>query len=75
VALAVGPIVCTIHTTSSREVIRLLVREGWVLVAQRGSHRQFKHGVRPGRVTVPHPVKDIKPGTLASIYRQSGLKK
>jgi len=35
-----------------REVIRLLERGGWVLVVTRGSHRQFKHPIKPGRVTV-----------------------
>ncbi|WP_239446724.1 type II toxin-antitoxin system HicA family toxin [Mailhella massiliensis] len=40
----------------------------------KGDHHQFKHPTIPGRVTVPHPKKDIPPGTLASIRRQSGLK-
>ncbi|HHL8177359.1 TPA: type II toxin-antitoxin system HicA family toxin [Escherichia coli] len=39
----------------------------------RGSHHQFRHPVHPGLVTVPHPKKDIKPGTLAQIGRQAGL--
>ncbi len=68
-------LVCIIHTMSSRELIRLLNRDGWVEVAQKGSHKQFKHATKPGRVTVPHPVKDVKPGTLASILRQAGLKR
>jgi predicted RNA binding protein YcfA (HicA-like mRNA interferase family) len=59
---------------SSREVIRRLEQDGWVRVAQRGSHVQFKHPVKPGRVTVPHPVRDLARGTLHSIERQSGLK-
>jgi predicted RNA binding protein YcfA (HicA-like mRNA interferase family) len=52
-----------------KDVIRLLEAEGWFLVATRGSHRQYKHPVRPGRVTVAG-----KPGTLNSILKQSGLK-
>lgn len=67
--------VCMIHTMSSRELIRLLNRDGWIEVAQKGSHKQFEHPSKPGRVTVPHPVKDVKPGTLASILRQAGLKR
>jgi predicted RNA binding protein YcfA (HicA-like mRNA interferase family) len=35
-----------------KDVIRLLEGEGWILIAMRGSHRQYKHPVRPGRVTV-----------------------
>jgi predicted RNA binding protein YcfA (HicA-like mRNA interferase family) len=54
---------------SSREVIRRLRAAGWVRVAQRGSHVQFKHPDRPGRVTVPHPDKDIPIGTLRSIEK------
>lgn len=56
----------------SRKLIRLLERDGWVRVAVRRSHWQFKHPERPGRITVPHPDRDIKRGTLASIYRQAG---
>jgi len=43
-------------------------------VATKGSHWQFKHPVRPGRVTVPHPKQDIAIGTLRSIEQQSGTK-
>lgn len=57
----------------SREVINKLKADGWYRVAQQGDHVQFKHPVKPGRVTVPHPVKDIPSGTLSSIRRQSGL--
>jgi len=44
----------------------------WERVAVKGSHWQFKHPTKQGRVTVPHPVKDIKAGTVMSIYRQAG---
>jgi predicted RNA binding protein YcfA (HicA-like mRNA interferase family) len=57
------------------EVIRLLQRDGWNLIATRGSHRQFKHASRPGRVTVPGKLSDdLAPGTLNSIFKQAGLK-
>ena len=56
------------------EIIRLIERDGWRQVAQRGSHRQFKHPDRPGRVTVAgKPSDDLAPGTLNSILKQSGL--
>jgi predicted RNA binding protein YcfA (HicA-like mRNA interferase family) len=58
----------------SRDVIAALRAAGWVEVAQKGSHKQFKHPSRAGRVTVPHPERDLPIGTLRSIERQSGLK-
>jgi predicted RNA binding protein YcfA (HicA-like mRNA interferase family) len=58
-----------------REAIRMLEAEGWFLVATRGSHRQYKHPTKSGRVTVAgHPADDLAPGTLNSILKQSGLK-
>jgi predicted RNA binding protein YcfA (HicA-like mRNA interferase family) len=59
---------------NSREVIRRLKANGWFEVSQSGSHKQFKHPVRPGRVTVVYPQKDIPVGTLKSIEKQSGLR-
>jgi predicted RNA binding protein YcfA (HicA-like mRNA interferase family) len=57
------------------EVLRMLQTDGWNLVATRGSHRQFKHAGKPGRVTVPgKPSDDLAPGTLNSILKQVGLK-
>ena len=58
---------------NSRDVIRLLLADGWVEVARRGSHAQFKHPPKPGRVTVPHPKRDLPRGTLRSIERQAGI--
>jgi predicted RNA binding protein YcfA (HicA-like mRNA interferase family) len=58
-----------------REVIALLAADGWVLVATKGSHRQYKHPSKKGRVTVPGKMGDeLKPGTLNSIRKQAGLK-
>lgn len=59
---------------SSREVIRRLKSDGWFEVGQTGSHKQFKHPVKPGRVTVVSPQRDVPEGTLRSIEKQSGLK-
>jgi len=58
----------------SREVIAALEADGWAEVARKGSHVQFKHPTKPGRVTVPHPERDIPIGTLKSIEKQSGIK-
>ena len=58
------------------EILRQIQDDGWFLVATRGSHRQFKHAVKPGRVTVAgKPSDDLAPGTLNSILKQAGLKK
>jgi predicted RNA binding protein YcfA (HicA-like mRNA interferase family) len=58
------------------EVLRMLLDDGWSPVATRGSHRQFKHTTKQGRVTVPgKPSDDLAPGTLNSILKQAGLKK
>jgi len=59
---------------TSRDIIKALKDDGWFQVDQDGSHVQFKHATKKGRVTVPHPKKDIPIGTLRSIERQSGLK-
>ena len=59
---------------SSREVIKILKKDGWYEVACVGDHHQFKHAPKPGKVTVTHPVKDIPLRTLKSIERQAGLK-
>jgi predicted RNA binding protein YcfA (HicA-like mRNA interferase family) len=58
----------------SRDIIRALKAAGWQHVATKGSHHPFKHPSRPGRVTVPHPKRDIPAGTLRSVERQAGLK-
>jgi predicted RNA binding protein YcfA (HicA-like mRNA interferase family) len=58
-----------------RDAVRLNEKDGWFLVATRGSHRQYKHPTRPGRVTsAGKPSDDISPGTLNSILKQAGLK-
>ena len=57
---------------SSRDVMRTLAGEGWELRSVDGSHHNFRHPTKPGRVTVPHPVKDMSTGTLRSVFRQAG---
>jgi predicted RNA binding protein YcfA (HicA-like mRNA interferase family) len=57
-------------------VIKMLQKDGWGIVNIQGSHRQFKHPVKSGRVTVPGKSSDdLAPGTLNSILKQAGLKK
>lgn len=57
-----------------RDAIQLIERDGWFLVATRGSHRQYKHAMKPGRVTIAGKASDdLAPGTLNSILKQAGL--
>jgi predicted RNA binding protein YcfA (HicA-like mRNA interferase family) len=56
-------------------ILRILEADGWYLVATRGSHRQYKHPVKPGRVTVPGKRSDdLSPGTRNSILKQAKLR-
>ena len=58
-----------------KEIIELLERDGWYLVRTRGSHRQYKHPAKKGKVTVAGKLSDdLGPGTLNSILKQGGLK-
>lgn len=58
-----------------RDIIDRLEKDGWYLVATRGSHRQFKHSTKTGRVTIAgKPNDDIAPGTFNSIRKQAGWK-
>lgn len=59
-----------------REIVKILKKDGWYQVGQSGSHVQFKHPSKPGRVTVPkHGGRTIAPGTEKSIYEQAGINK
>jgi predicted RNA binding protein YcfA (HicA-like mRNA interferase family) len=59
---------------NSRDIISALQADGWKQVAQEGSHVQFKHPTKTGRVTVPHPKRDVPIGTFRSIEKQANLK-
>lgn len=58
----------------SRELIQLIEADGWYEVEVKGSHHQFRHPCKPGRVTVPHPRHGLPRGTVHSILKQAGLK-
>jgi len=65
---------CTARPAALREIIRLIEDDGWRLVAQRGSHRQYAHPTKPGKVTVAgKPNADVPTGTATNILRQAGL--
>lgn len=58
-----------------REAIKMVEADGWCMVATRGSHRQYKHPSKPGRITIAgNPGDDLAVGTVNSIRKQAGLK-
>ena len=58
-----------------RDIIKLIEADGWYLVVTEGSHKQYKHRDKPGRVTIAgKPGDDLAPGTLNSILKQAQLK-
>lgn len=59
---------------SSREIIKILEADGWYEVNCVGDHHQYKHPTKKGRVTVPHPNKDLPKRTVKSIFTQAGIK-
>jgi len=59
-----------------RNVIKMIEADGWYLVATKGSHRQYKHPTKLGRVTIAgRPSHDLAPSTLNSILKQAQLKR
>lgn len=59
---------------TAKEVIRRLQKEGWYVKDQKGSHKQFIHPSKKGKVTIPIHSGDIPPGTLNAIFKQVGWK-
>ena len=58
---------------SSKEIIRLLIKDGWYLLNIRGDHHQFKHPTKKGKITVTHPRKDFPIKTIKNIFKMSGI--
>jgi predicted RNA binding protein YcfA (HicA-like mRNA interferase family) len=66
---------CLILTSfSSKEILQILAQDGWMFKRQRGSHIQLEHPIKKGKVTVPHPRKNLKPKIIQTILKQAGLK-
>lgn len=57
----------------SRGLIKLLEKDGWFQIGVTGSHHHFKHPTKAGKVTVPHPRKDIPVGTVRAVLRAADL--
>ena len=60
-------------TFASRELIKMVEADGWVHVDTTGSHHHFKHPTKIGKVTIPHPKKDLPIGTVKSILHQAKI--
>lgn len=56
------------------EIEKIILKDGWVLKTQKGSHRQYVHPNKPGKVTIPFHKGDLDKGTANSILKQAGLK-
>lgn len=56
-----------------REIRKIIEADGWYMVKQVGSHMQFKHAIKPGKITIPNHSGDLDKGTLKSILDQAGL--
>jgi predicted RNA binding protein YcfA (HicA-like mRNA interferase family) len=59
---------------NSKEIIKVIEADGWQLIRVNGSHHHFKHHVKPGLVTIPHPKRTLPIGTIKNIMKQAGLK-
>ena len=59
---------------TSKDLLKVLRKDGWIEVGQRGSHLSLKHPMKKGKVTIPIHSGDLPPGTLNSILKQAGLK-
>lgn len=59
----------------SADIIKILKQDGWLKCHQKGSHCQYKHPIKLGRVTVPHPKKDLPIKTVQSIFKQAVIER
>jgi len=67
-------VVVTITTMSSKDLIKRLEADGWILRGSKGSHHVFVHPAKPGHISIPHPKKDLGVGLLQKLLKQAGLR-
>ena len=65
--------VCIITPMNSKDLLKELKADGWEVVNVRGSHHQLKHPTKQGKVTLPHPKRDLPIGTVRNIRKQAGI--
>jgi len=63
------------HSYNSKELLKILLNDGWKVIRIKGSHHQLRHPRKDGLVTIPHPKKNLPRKTIESILKQAGLKK
>lgn len=66
--------VVIITTMNSKQIIKQLEADGWILRSVKGSHHVFIHPTKPGRISVPHPKPDLGVGLVHKLLKQAGLK-
>ena len=59
----------------AKELEKILIENGWILIGQKGSHRHYKHPAKPGKITIPFHGGSLKPGTEREIMKQAGLRR
>lgn len=59
---------------NSADIVKQLLRAGWVLRAVKGSHHIYTHPEKGGHISVPHPKKDLGIGLSNKLLKQAGLK-
>jgi predicted RNA binding protein YcfA (HicA-like mRNA interferase family) len=73
--LCVSCVLCVYNTQiNSKELLKLLERDGWIMRNSKGSHHVFTHPVKTGHITVPHPKKDLGVGLVHKLLKQAGIK-
>lgn len=72
--LEIPALVCIIHMMHSKEIIKQLEKNGWLLRGVKGSHHVYAHPDKPGHISVPHPRKELGTGLVHKLMKQAGLK-
>ena len=63
-----------VRSYSSDEMINIIKADGWKFKNCEGDHHHFIHTVKPGKVTIPHPVKNLPKKLAGKILKQAGLR-
>jgi predicted RNA binding protein YcfA (HicA-like mRNA interferase family) len=74
VGLTYLDLLCIIHNMKSKEIIKLLLENGWILRGVKGSHHIYTHPAKKGHISVPHPKNDLGAGMVHKLLKQAGLK-
>ena len=67
-------LLCIVHNMKSKEIIKLLLENGWILRGVKGFHHIYTHPAKEGHISVPHPKNDLGAGLVHKLLKQAGLK-